>query len=194
MPCPLPPPSAYCQEETSHTQGTPSLAAYQTPPTTQHHARPPNNHCFTPLSSPAAYLTNTSTLAEKIKANMSTQRLKALWLAAAASIAVSGCSVQIKEGFLKQAGFVKVPAETPEQIACVQNAPQHTLVRHVRDGRVRYVFADAAKCKCLYIGNEDAWQEYRRIRAKIGVQEAPPPIPGLNHPEFNWQVWDMYFD
>ncbi|MBP1742455.1 MAG: hypothetical protein H6Q48_4748 [Deltaproteobacteria bacterium] len=41
--------------------------------------------------------------------------------------------------------------------------PQRQIVPHQKDGKVYYIYADARDCKCVYIGDEKAYQQYRQF-------------------------------
>lgn len=68
-----------------------------------------------------------------------------------------------KEQVLAAAGFTMKLADTPEKLAALQNLPQHQVMAGVKDGRLIYLYADATACKCLYLGNEKAYQRYQRF-------------------------------
>jgi hypothetical protein len=36
-------------------------------------------------------------------------------------------------------------------------------VRQEKDGKYYYVYADARDCKCVYVGDEKAYQQYRQF-------------------------------
>jgi hypothetical protein len=68
-----------------------------------------------------------------------------------------------KEQMLAAAGFFTKLADTPEKLAALQGLPQHRLITGAKDGRMIYLYADATACKCMYVGNEKAYQRYRRF-------------------------------
>lgn len=105
------------------------------------------------------------------------------------SILTTGCDIQITQGFLEEAGFVKKPADTPAKLDHLKNLTQHTLVLHQRNGENYYVYADASNCKCLYVGDEEAFQRFHRIMERISKLEEPVPGPRSIDPEMNWEMW-----
>jgi hypothetical protein len=94
----------------------------------------------------------------------------AVALIAASLLAVAGCASIMGRGAidtertLAAAGFQMKLADTPEKLAHLQTlAPQRKLVPHSQDGEMRYVWADAKYCKCLYAGSELAYQRYQKL-------------------------------
>jgi hypothetical protein len=70
-------------------------------------------------------------------------------------------NVQNKEDMLAAAGFVAQPANTPRRLAALQSLPPHKFVRHVKDGRIVYVYGDPTICGCVYFGSQQAFATYR---------------------------------
>jgi len=58
-------------------------------------------------------------------------------------------------------------ATTPEKAAILRSLPPDKLVKRTKDGRVYYVYADAARCNCAYVGTPEAYAAYRNW-ANIG--------------------------
>jgi hypothetical protein len=64
------------------------------------------------------------------------------------------------ESRLVQAGFRRVPIETPEQNGAVAELPLHRLNRYQSaDGSV-FWYADPTVCQCLYEGDQKAYERY----------------------------------
>jgi len=59
------------------------------------------------------------------------------------------------------AGFVVKYATTPEKRAILQSLPPDKLVRRTKHGRIYYVYADAARCNCAYVGTPEAYAAYQ---------------------------------
>jgi len=86
-----------------------------------------------------------------------------------AMLLLAGCAsrerryADANEQGLAAAGFQQRLADTPEKRAHLQALTQRRiLVYKVRD-RLVYVWADAAICQCLYVGNEAQFQKYERL-------------------------------
>ena len=104
----------------------------------------------------------------------------AVALTAAGLLAVAGCASVMGRGAidtertLAAAGFQMKLADTPEKLAHLQTlAPQRKLVAHSQAGELRYVWADAKYCKCLYAGSEKAYQRFQKlaIQQKLAAEQ-----------------------
>lgn len=119
-----------------------------------------------------------------------------------ALIALAGCAaVQAiqkseatdKEQLLTAAGFRVRLADTPEKLAHLQTLTQRKLIAHQRDGKVYYVYADALACKCLYIGNEEAYQRYRQLVIQQQIADQQRMTAEMNYDaQMNWGMWGPY--
>ena len=78
---------------------------------------------------------------------------------------LGGCAFAVSntESLLSQAGFRKLPADTPKRAEHLQTVAPHKLIRRTADGKPYYVFADPSNCKCLYVGSEDAYAKYKTL-------------------------------
>ena len=79
-----------------------------------------------------------------------------------------GCTSQRASGPEQQlaaAGFQVWYADTPRKLANLEALTQRQLVAHPYDGGIRYVYADADGCKCVYAGNQLAYDEYQKMAA-----------------------------
>lgn len=106
--------------------------------------------------------------------------MKRLWMlgwVAMLGLILAGCatkpSVTKTENLLAAAGFRVQYADTPQKLANLAKLPAHKLVGRTKDGKVVYVYADPEFCKCVYFGNENAYQNYRRmiLEQKIADQD-----------------------
>jgi hypothetical protein len=67
------------------------------------------------------------------------------------------------EPMLSAAGFKMKLADTPERLAKLKALPQLKLKPLKRHGKLYYAYADAEGCKCTYLGNESAYQNYQSL-------------------------------
>ncbi|MFZ0257778.1 MAG: hypothetical protein WAN46_19545 [Gammaproteobacteria bacterium] len=101
----------------------------------------------------------------------------------------SGCATIEKdnamdmERTLAAAGFRMKTANTPEQRAHLQTLTQRKLVKHEKDGKPVWIYADATYCNCLYAGNEKAYQEYSKLSIQQQVAEENEDAA------MDWGVW-----
>lgn len=103
---------------------------------------------------------------------------------------LSGCARQIvadQENLLAAAGFRVVPADTPAGAASLQSLPAQELVRTTRDGHPVWLYADAQFCRCLYVGEEPAYQNYARLRLQERIATLQVQAAQLN--AMSWEGW-----
>jgi hypothetical protein len=72
------------------------------------------------------------------------------------------------EKLLVSAGFEYKVADSAEKREKLNRLPQHKLLRHSRQDKVRYLYADAAYCNCVYLGDETA---YRRLQLLVNSEK-----------------------
>jgi hypothetical protein len=68
------------------------------------------------------------------------------------------------EQLLRAAGFRTIPAKTPDQRAHLEALPPLTLSYSRRDGRPHYWFADPYHCYCLWVGSDEDYRRYQKLR------------------------------
>jgi hypothetical protein len=83
------------------------------------------------------------------------------------SFALAQQTIVVPNNLFTQAGFVVKYATTPEKSAVLRSLPPDKLVTRRRDGKLYYVYADAARCNCAYVGTPEAYAAYRNW-ANIG--------------------------
>ena len=83
------------------------------------------------------------------------------------SFALAQQTLVVPNNLFTQAGFVVKYATTPEKKALLQSFPPDKLVTRKKDGKLYYVYADAARCNCAYVGTPEAYAAYRNW-ANIG--------------------------
>src|SRR5215813_5630352 len=83
------------------------------------------------------------------------------------SFALAQQTIVIPDNLFTQAGFVVKYATTPEKSAVLRSLPPDKLVTRRRDGKLYYVYADADRCNCAYVGTPEAYAAYRNW-ANIG--------------------------
>jgi hypothetical protein len=84
------------------------------------------------------------------------------------AILILGCSTTPKtnsfetQELLVRSGFKLFEADTSAKLSHLKSLPQEQIVPRKKDGKLYYVFADAAECRCLYAGDEKAYHHYLR--------------------------------
>jgi hypothetical protein len=107
---------------------------------------------------------------------------------------ITGCASQ-QTAFQTQldlgsCGFHWKVADTPEKLKKLGSLPQRKLLRHEKDGKYYYIYADARDCKCVYVGDEKAFQQYKqfvfeqRQDSKLDVEAADAAVMS--------GFWDMW--
>lgn len=70
-------------------------------------------------------------------------------------------------------GFVIRPADTPEKLASLQAMKQNKLVqRPTSSGQAQFLYADATVCRCLYVGDQQAYQAYQSLAVQQQIAQA----------------------
>ncbi len=95
-----------------------------------------------------------------------------------------------KEQMLAAAGFRMKLADTPEKLAALQGLPQQKVMPGVKNGRMIYLYADATACKCMYLGNEKAYQRFQRfaLEKQIAREELYSAQTTTNM-DMDWGMW-----
>jgi len=117
-------------------------------------------------------------------------------IAMIAAVITAGCAAirnmkaQQTEEILAAAGFQMKLADTPEKLARLQALRQQKLVPHQRDGEVYYVYADAGGCKCIYVGNETAYQQYQKLALEEKIADEQREAASMNEAAaMDWNTW-----
>jgi hypothetical protein len=78
---------------------------------------------------------------------------------------------QSTEQVLAAAGFHMKEATTPQQLANLQAMTQRKIVIHNQNGQMRYVYADAEGCKCVYVGGEKNYDKFQELSLRQQIAE-----------------------
>jgi len=95
--------------------------------------------------------------------------------------ALCGCQSNLSpssgapNSLLTNAGFVAKRANTPDQIALLNSMPPGKFVRQNVNGKTTYLYADQSGCRCLHVGDQGAFQNFK------GMQNI---MYDMNHSEF----------
>jgi hypothetical protein len=100
-----------------------------------------------------------------------------------------------KEQMLAAAGFILKPADSPEKLASLMDFPQHQLCTGFKGGKMFFLYADATTCKCLYVGNQKAYQNYQKfaLEQKMAYEElyAAQTVQDMQMDWGMWGPWDV---
>ncbi len=94
------------------------------------------------------------------------------------------------ERVLAASGFQMRLADTPQKLDHLKSMTQRKLVLHQHNGKIYYIYADATSCKCLYVGNEKAYQRYQKLSIEKSIAEHQRIAAEMNeNSAMNWGLW-----
>lgn len=99
-----------------------------------------------------------------------------------------------KERILAAAGFQMKLANTAERQDHLENfVPQRKITPHTIDGQLRFVYADAEYCKCVYVGSEAANQRYQKLALEKQISDQQAQTASMNQAaSMNWGAWGRW--
>jgi hypothetical protein len=116
------------------------------------------------------------------------------------AVLLGGCAAiqreeaQQTESTLSAAGFQMKLADTPERLAHLQTMRPLKVVPHLKDGKLLYVYADPTGCKCLYIGDEQAYQRYQALAIREKLTQEQMMAAQMNEDAaMNWGLWGPFW-
>ena len=83
----------------------------------------------------------------------------------AAACANTGTATSEREDMLAEAGFALKKANTPQRIATLKALPPHRFVQRGTGGGAKYFYGDPTLCGCIYVGDQNAYNQYRQQMA-----------------------------
>jgi len=119
----------------------------------------------------------------------------AVFCALLAGTALSACETQQQvitehEDKLAAAGFVIKPANTAERQAMLTRLPAHKFVIRQNGDTIHYVYADPLVCGCLYVGTQQAYNQYRANQlAQHLADEQLMSAQAYSDAAWSWQAW-----
>ncbi len=127
---------------------------------------------------------------------MTTVRKRRLLLVLATAFAVGGCAAMRRQeardtgDLLVAAGFSSKPADTPQQEQQLRALLPLKMVSQSKDGHLVYRYADPYSCDCLYVGDEQAYAEYKRLALKKQVaEERLEAAEAEESAAMDWGLW-----
>ena len=98
------------------------------------------------------------------------------------------------ESILAAAGFQMRPADTPDRVAHLQLLRPFKLVPHDKDGKLLYVYADPKACRCIWVGDEAAYQRYQQLALKQQIAQEQLMTAQMNEDAaMNWGLWGPFW-
>jgi len=127
-------------------------------------------------------------------------RQSGMLLLLATAIALSGCAAMRREeardtgDLLVSAGFRPRPADTPERAQQLRTMPALKIVSASKDGHVVDRFADPYSCECLYVGDEQAYHEYKRLALERELaDERLEAAEAEENAAIDWTMWGPWW-
>jgi hypothetical protein len=101
--------------------------------------------------------------------------------------AVSACEteaqrIEHQDRSLVADGFQPKPADTPERQTMLSRLPVNHFVQRVDGGRSLYIYSDPTVCKCIYVGTQHNYDNYKADRQSVVIL----PYEGA---AADWTVW-----
>jgi hypothetical protein len=94
------------------------------------------------------------------------------------------------EDKLAAAGFIMKPANTPERQAMLARLPPHRFLVRQKGNVVHYVYADQLVCDCLYVGTQQAYDQYRANQlAQHLTDERQLAALTFDDAGWSWNAW-----
>lgn len=115
--------------------------------------------------------------------------------AAATAVLLAACASPVeraneKNDLLAAAGFRIVPVTTEEQRLELHTLPPNRVIQKTRNGKVIFLYADPYACACLYIGDQTAWDNYRREQLQQNLVDQERLNAEMNeNAAWNWNMW-----
>ena len=85
--------------------------------------------------------------------------------------AVKSQDAQSTEELLSAAGFIMIPAETPEEISNLNTLTPLKIEFSVKDNKPLYWYADPYNCKCVYTGDQAAYDRYEKLNVEENIAD-----------------------
>lgn len=110
--------------------------------------------------------------------------------ALAASCQTTPPDVAGYEDNLAAAGFEKKIADTPERQAMLHRLPIDQFVVRQNGSSVHYIYADPLVCGCLYVGTQDAFDQYRQNQQMANLANQEQMIAQMYEDSaWSWGAW-----
>ena len=131
---------------------------------------------------------------------MPTVRKARLLAVLATTFALGGCAAIRRHeardtgDLLVSAGFTTKPADTPERAQQLHAMPPLKLVSQSKDGNVVYRYADPYSCHCLYVGDQQAYAEYKRLALQKQIaDERLEAAEAEESAAVDWGLWGPWW-
>jgi hypothetical protein len=94
------------------------------------------------------------------------------------------------EDNLAAAGFIVRPANTAGRQSMLKRLPPNRFVMRTKGDIVHYVYADPLVCGCLYVGTQQAYNQYKRHEQDQNLaDEKQMTAETYSDASWNWGAW-----
>jgi hypothetical protein len=98
--------------------------------------------------------------------------------------------IEKHEDALSAAGFIVKAANTPDRQTMLHRLPPNKFVRRVNGDVVTYVYADPIACGCLYVGSQQAYNQYMSNQLQQNLIDQQQMAAQMYQDEaWNWGAW-----
>ncbi len=94
---------------------------------------------------------------------------------------------QTAEQLLLASGFKQIFPTTPAQQARIENMPQKQIFMISKGPKVYYVYADVSSCNCLYVGNQQKYQNFQKLLTQSQLIAEQYQAARMN--TWDWGPW-----
>src|SRR3984885_13835293 len=116
--------------------------------------------------------------------------LAAVSIAALAACVTMHERISRRESDLAAAGFVAKPADTSERRLMLSLLPRNRFVQRKHEDAVHYVYADPVVCKCLYVGTQQAYDEFKKHEEEQRLADEQELAAQMySDPAWRWGPW-----
>ena len=110
-------------------------------------------------------------------------------------VVLGGCQtlgqrVKDKEDLLAAAGFTVQPANTPQRLASLRALPANKFIPKAKGDGLSYIYADPVVCNCLYVGNQTAFNAYKKEVFTRNIVDEQQLTAETYSDQWNWAGWD----
>jgi hypothetical protein len=86
-----------------------------------------------------------------------------------------------KEDMLSAAGFKMKLADTPEKMASLKQLTPLKFLHKNLHNKLLTLYADPDGCKCLYVGDQTAWQNYQQARLVSNIAQSTEEAAAMSN-------------
>jgi hypothetical protein len=95
-----------------------------------------------------------------------------------------------KDDLLAAAGFTILQANTDQQRVELTTLPANRIVQKTQGNQVVFLYPDPYACDCLYVGNQKAWDRYRREKFQQNFTREQEMTAQINeNTAWDWRPW-----